>query len=57
MAHNSKIEYDAGAHFYVNALTLNPNADHIWNYLNSQMTRLDKFEWKEKCINRDLKFF
>lgn len=35
MAHNSKIEYDAAAHFYVNALTLNPQAEHIWNYLNT----------------------
>ena len=35
MAHNSQIQYEAAAHYYVNALTLNPGAEHIWNYMNS----------------------
>jgi len=56
MAYNSQINYEGATHFFVNALTLNPKAEHIWNYLNTQMTRMDKFEWKERVYAKDLKF-
>ena len=57
MAHNNKLEFEAAAHFFVNALTLTPDATHIWNYLRSSMVRMDRYDLIEKIQMKDLAFF
>jgi hypothetical protein len=57
MAYNNLLKFEAAAHFFVNALTLNPNATHIWNYLRSSMVRLDRYDLIERVEAKDLKFF
>lgn len=45
MAMNNLELYDDAITFFLNALSLNPNAEHIWDYIKSSA-----FHWKNKTV-------
>jgi len=44
MAFANTTDYQSAAGSYLNALALNPDAKHLWNYLRTALIKLGKFD-------------
>ena len=53
LAHDNKGEFDNAITSFLNALLLNPKADHIWSYVRRSMVQSGKFDLIEKLQMRD----
>lgn len=47
MAFSNMGEYAQSINFYLNALSLNPNAEHIWDYIKSSSLHMRSKEFME----------
>jgi peroxin-5 len=48
IAYSNLKEYEKAARFYLCALSLNPEADHVWNYLNTAFMYMNRGDLIEK---------
>jgi peroxin-5 len=48
LAHNNKLEFLDAAREFLNALILNPKAEHIWNYVRQAVLQADRIDLLEK---------
>lgn len=48
LAHNNKLEFLDAAREFLNALILNPKAEHIWNYVRQAILQADRIDLLEK---------
>lgn len=47
IAYAYKNQYKEAARFYLNALSFNPRADHLWNYLQTNFICMQRFDLSE----------
>jgi hypothetical protein len=57
LAHNRLLDHKSAANCFLNALTLNPNVSHVWTYLRTALTKMDRFDLLEKAEMRDPMMF
>jgi peroxin-5 len=53
LAHNRLMDHKSAANCFLNALILNPNVSHVWTYLRTALTKMDRFDLLEKVEMRD----
>lgn len=53
LAYDNKSQFDDAITSFLNALLLNPKADHIWAYARRSMVQSGKFDLIEKLQLRD----
>jgi hypothetical protein len=46
-----------GAQCFLNAICLNPKAEHIWNYFRQSVLQADRFDLADKINAKDIKAF
>lgn len=44
IAHAFKGDYDEAARFYLNALSLRPDAKHVWSYLHTTFMNMQRYD-------------
>ena len=57
VSHANSGQYQEASRCYLQALTLNPHAVHIWSYLRIAFTCLDRFDLVKLTDTRDLSHF
>lgn len=57
MAHGSNRDYQNSVNFYLNALALNPEANHIWSYLESSFICSEDIDKIPMLRNKDVTVF
>ena len=53
LAHNNQAEYLKGVECFLNALVLNPKAQHIWSYVRQACLQADRFDLLEKIEDKN----
>ena len=53
LAHNRMQDLKSAANCFLNALVLNPNVTHVWNYLRNAFVKMNRFDLLEKLEARD----
>jgi Flp pilus assembly protein TadD len=53
LAHNRLMDHKSAANCFLNALIFNPNVSHVWTYLRTALTKMDRFDLLEKVEMRD----
>jgi hypothetical protein len=54
---NNVSRYSEAVPYFLNALLINPKADHIWEYLRRSLVNMNRFDLLEKCSKRDPNLF
>lgn len=57
LGYNNVSRYSEAVPFFLNALLINPKADHIWEYLRRSLVNMNRFDLLEKCGKRDPNLF
>ena len=57
LANNNQVEYMKGAECFLNALLLNPKADHIWNYVRQSVLQADRFDLLDAVNQKNISAF
>jgi peroxin-5 len=57
LAKNRMNDSQAAAQQFLNALILNPQVTHVWNYLRNSFMKMDRFDLIEKLEERDPNLF
>lgn len=50
-------KYDEACQYYLRGLNLNPEAIHVWNYLRTALSLMDRMDLVAKCDAHDLESF
>ena len=53
LANDNQARFDEAITSFLNALLLNPKAEHIWSYVRRSMVQSGKFELLEKLQQRN----
>lgn len=53
LAYRNLVRYQESSPYFLNALILNPNAIHIWNYIRSSFLQMNRMDLVEKMNFRD----
>ena len=57
LAHNNQTAYLKAAECFLNALILNPKAEHVWGYVRQAILQADRFDLLEKLEHKDPSLF
>ena len=57
IAYCNQDQFEIAAGKFLNALALNPNADHIWQYLHSCFWSLKQFDKSEMTKKKNVELF
>lgn len=57
LAHRTQARFEESVPFFLNALTLNPNASSVWRYLRSSFLQMNRMDLVEKLNYRDPNVF
>ncbi len=53
LAYRNLFSYPESIPFFLNAILLNPKADHIWNYVRSSFLQMNRLDLVEKMNYKD----
>jgi hypothetical protein len=53
LAHRSQGRYMESLPYFLDALILNPHANHIWNYIRSSCLQMNRLDLLEKINDKD----
>ena len=57
LAHRSRTQFPESIPYFLNALLLNPKADHVWKYVRSSFLQMNRLDLVEKINFKDPNLF